>query len=178
MKPTHKEKGFTLIELLVVISILALLSSILFITFRSVRLRAYDTRRVEDLVAIQKALELYYHDNGRYPELTTNPFFPTYSEGKVEDLVDLGGWAELASLLSPYLTTLPRPGYANTFRRYYYFSGGSTPICLYGEASLPANYQGYALIGTFETDFYTANDGGVTINDYERYGGTHSLTGC
>ncbi len=62
-----KKKGFTLIELLVVVSIISLLSSIVFASLNSARSKARDARRKEDVLQIRNALELYYNDNGSYP---------------------------------------------------------------------------------------------------------------
>jgi len=59
--------GFTLLELLVVIAIIGLLSSIVFTSLSSVRVRARDARRKMDLAEVRKALELYYDDNNAYP---------------------------------------------------------------------------------------------------------------
>ena len=60
-------RGFTLIEILVVVSIIALLSSILIASLAEARARARDSKRVQDLLEVQKALELFYADHGRYP---------------------------------------------------------------------------------------------------------------
>ncbi|MHB8652237.1 MAG: type II secretion system protein [Minisyncoccota bacterium] len=63
----QQKKGFTLIELLVVISIISLLSSIVLASINSAHLKAQDSKRVQDLLEAQKALELYYSANGKYP---------------------------------------------------------------------------------------------------------------
>lgn len=57
---TIMRKEFTLVELLVVIAIIALLSSVVFASLATARMKARDARRVTDLKAIQTALELYY----------------------------------------------------------------------------------------------------------------------
>lgn len=62
-----KTKGFTLIELLVVISIIGLLSSIVFASLNSARIKARDARRIADIKQIQMALDLYYDQNNTYP---------------------------------------------------------------------------------------------------------------
>jgi len=62
-----KKGGFTLIELLVVISIIGLISSVVLSAVNSARLKAQDVRRVIDMREIEKALQMYYHDNGTYP---------------------------------------------------------------------------------------------------------------
>lgn len=59
--------GFTLIELLVVISIIGLLSSVVLTSINSARIRSRDSERVQSLVQLRNALELYKADNGSYP---------------------------------------------------------------------------------------------------------------
>jgi general secretion pathway protein G len=60
-------RGFTLIELLVVIAIIGLLSSVILTSLNVAREHADDATRKSNLVEIQKALQGYYDDNGRYP---------------------------------------------------------------------------------------------------------------
>jgi general secretion pathway protein G len=64
-----KSKGFTLIELLVVISILGILAALLISNMAGARERARDAERKSDLTEIQKALEMYKHDQAKpaYP---------------------------------------------------------------------------------------------------------------
>lgn len=64
-----REKGFTLIEVLVVVSIIALLFTVLFASFSQARARARDSKRIQDILEIKKALELYYAANGKYPPI-------------------------------------------------------------------------------------------------------------
>lgn len=67
MCTNNYSRGFTLIELLVVISIISLLSSVVFTTVNSARMKARDARRIADLRQIATALEFYYDTNGQYP---------------------------------------------------------------------------------------------------------------
>lgn len=62
----HK-RGFTLIELLVVIGIIGLLATFAVVQLGASREKARDAKRKQDLVQMQKALELYYNENGAYP---------------------------------------------------------------------------------------------------------------
>jgi prepilin-type N-terminal cleavage/methylation domain-containing protein len=65
-----KQKGFTLVELLVVIAIIGLLSTLSIVALNSARTKARDAARVAGIKQWQTALELYYSDNGGYPNST------------------------------------------------------------------------------------------------------------
>lgn len=61
-------RGFTLIELLVVVSIIGLLSSVVLASVVNARKSGQDSGRVQALVQVRNALELYYSNNGnQYP---------------------------------------------------------------------------------------------------------------
>ena len=64
---TMKKKGFTLVELLIVIAIIALLATLAIISFTTAQRKSRDAKRKEDISQIQKALEIYYFENGEYP---------------------------------------------------------------------------------------------------------------
>jgi prepilin-type N-terminal cleavage/methylation domain-containing protein len=67
-----RRHGFTLIELLVVIAIIGLLATLSVVAFSSSTAKARDAKRKQNLVQIQKALELYYNDNNAYPSTGGN----------------------------------------------------------------------------------------------------------
>jgi len=62
------KKGFTLIELMVVITIIALLSVVVFASFNDARMQSRDKARMTSLKQLQLAVEFYKAQNGRYPE--------------------------------------------------------------------------------------------------------------
>lgn len=62
-----RNKGFTLIELLVTASIIGVLMLVGIITYSNSRQKAKDSRRREDLLTIQSAMEQYYAIEGEYP---------------------------------------------------------------------------------------------------------------
>ena len=108
----NKKTGFTLIELLVVISIIGLLSSVIFAGLNDAKAKARDAKRLSELKEIQNALELYYAQNDSYPNHT-----PKYT--------GFGGFAPLRyytdingngtdsvfrTEIQPFLSILPSPG--------------------------------------------------------------------
>jgi type IV pilus assembly protein PilA len=65
---TLKQRGFTLIELLVVIAIIGILSAVVLVSLNSARAKSRDARRLSDVRQIMTAMEIYYNDNGAYPD--------------------------------------------------------------------------------------------------------------
>lgn len=63
---THR--GFTLIELLVVIAVIGILASVVMASLNSARGKARDVTRLQAMTEMQKALALYYSQNGNYPD--------------------------------------------------------------------------------------------------------------
>ncbi|MBI2404700.1 type II secretion system protein [Candidatus Gottesmanbacteria bacterium] len=67
IKNRELKKGFTLLELLVVIAIIAVLISMATVSYSSAQKKARDSKRKQDVKAVQAALEQYYADNnGNY----------------------------------------------------------------------------------------------------------------
>ncbi|MCL5073273.1 MAG: type II secretion system GspH family protein [Actinobacteria bacterium] len=62
LPPFTNKRGFTLIELLVVITIIAILSMVAVVTYAGVQKQARDSKRKQDIQAMQKALEAHYND--------------------------------------------------------------------------------------------------------------------
>lgn len=104
--------GFTIVELLIVIVVIAILAAITIVAYRGIQARARDSQRKQDVTTIRKALELYYIDQGVYPNgqclasCKINPTWSTTSDGS---------WATLEALLVPrYLSKLPTDPMAST----------------------------------------------------------------
>lgn len=65
----HKSKhaGFTIVELLIVIVVIAILAAITIVAYSGISERADFSRQKENLFNVNKAIQLYYTDNGSYP---------------------------------------------------------------------------------------------------------------
>ena len=62
-----QNKGFTLVELLVVVAIIGILSAVGLVVFSNAQKAGRTAKIIQDLKAIQTALELYYSVNKSYP---------------------------------------------------------------------------------------------------------------
>lgn len=100
-------RGFTLIELITAFGILAVLATMVIVTINPLEQyrKSNDGRRKSDLAQIQRGLEAYYQDNGRYPQ----------SSG---DEITGAKWGKS---WTPYMNVLPidRGGF-----KYAYYSSG------------------------------------------------------
>lgn len=114
-----KNKGFTLVELLIAISLIAILSGVLFTVINplGIQKKARDSQRISDLAKIKVALENYFADNRRYPPVSS------------------GGWVVVPISLSPsYINVIPTDPKASgtdcsgTWRGYYYSSNAAGSV--------------------------------------------------
>lgn len=110
VKFVHLSSGFTLVELLIVIAIIGILASGLMLILNPIAQiqKANDARRKSDLGQIQKALEQYYNDNGKYPTNTASYQITGVAWG---------------SPWSTYIQTLPKDPKAT--KQYVYVANGT-----------------------------------------------------
>ncbi len=103
--------GFTLLELILVAAIFGIFAAgaLSAINPRSQIEKANDARRKSDLAEIQKSLESYFQDNGRYP-----PFFPS------DYTLNPSGRILWGTAWKPYMNIVPKDPSVN--RRYVYYS--------------------------------------------------------
>lgn len=141
---TLNERGFTLIELLVVIVIIGILSTLGIGAFSDSQAKARDAKRTEDLRKIQNYLELYYHDNGKYPpsdnstsaDSSCTPPVAGYGvyNGKYSKSTDSQSANPWITALTPYVKQLPvdpvnngmGPYLKSPTKGYTYFYGAVT----------------------------------------------------
>ncbi|HUD09322.1 MAG TPA: prepilin-type N-terminal cleavage/methylation domain-containing protein [Patescibacteria group bacterium] len=104
-------EGFTLIELIIVIGILGILAVAALVALNPLAQlqKGNDVRRKSDLAQVQRALEIYYQDNNKYPIATTAPYQPGVAWGE--------SW-------QPYMTLLPQD--PDSSKHYVYYSDGQT----------------------------------------------------
>jgi type II secretion system protein G len=72
-------RGFTIVELLIVIVVIGILAAIVIVAYNGAQNRANNARRVSDLEAISKALEVQYVDTGSYPNTGCFSGWPCWS---------------------------------------------------------------------------------------------------
>ncbi len=121
--PKIRKSGFTLIEVVVVMLVITLLMGVVAPRFMERGKDAMNNRRGQDLSSVQRALEMYFADNGSYPTSTN-------WQG---DAPNFGGLAYdqsgyIPGLVPQYIDVLPRDpnsSYPETNRGYLYRSNGT-----------------------------------------------------
>lgn len=71
----RSRSGFTLVELLVVIAIIAILTVIGVVLFSGVQNKARDSKRIQDIVAMSKAMEVNYVAGTGYQTTVSSTWF-------------------------------------------------------------------------------------------------------
>ena len=101
--------GFTLVELMVAISIIGILSSIVYANFGEARKAARDDIRKTSLKELQLAIEFYKAQNDRYPAAGCGISAGSYAEASASCTDYISG------LIPDYIPALPRdPNNENT----------------------------------------------------------------
>ena len=117
--------GFTLIEVLITMAIIGVMATGLIIAVNPlVQIqKANDAKRKSDLSSVQKALETYYQDNGRYPAATSFKIIR----------LD-GSTADWGSSWQPYMSVLPKD--PSVSKKYVYFTSATDGQTYYLYANL------------------------------------------
>lgn len=132
MQKCTNKTGFTMIELLVVTTIIIVLTSISFVSFRGTAVRTRNTKREADISKVRSALEIYRSVYSSYPvyagnNLTTNftnltannAFTPFISSETITDPVNTGS----------YRYTYQSSGSGTTYSVCYYTEPATTQVC-------------------------------------------------
>lgn len=84
----NRSKGFTIVELLIVIVVIAILATLVIVTFTGIQQKARDSQRQTDINAVDSHLEAYYATNGKYPTLAnlTDTSTPTWISTNMKGL--------------------------------------------------------------------------------------------
>tara|TARA_B100000745_G_scaffold87746_1_gene55016 strand:- start:1087 stop:1587 length:501 start_codon:yes stop_codon:yes gene_type:complete len=115
-----KNNGFTLIELLVVITIVAMLSTVIFQGLDDARKKARDAQRLADFASVRNALNLYYSEFGDYPQVAagccSSEDHNQHFEDVVQELVDEG-----------FIPSIPRDPRHEAGSYYMFYDYGDGP---------------------------------------------------
>ncbi|HSX04969.1 MAG TPA: type II secretion system protein [Candidatus Saccharimonadales bacterium] len=63
------KRGFTIVELLIVIVVIAILATLVIVTFTGIQQKARDSQRQTDINALDSHIEAFFASNGYYPTL-------------------------------------------------------------------------------------------------------------
>ena len=149
------KKGFTLVELLVVIAIIGILATLATVAIRSARVKTKDTKRVHDISQVRKAIDMYYYENGEYPELTDITDADGVLEGEIESsagVVYMGQVPEAPNV----------DGSCSVEENSYQYSRPETDCAL---LSYCTSDDGPITVATGDCAAYIASGGGCSSND-------------
>lgn len=90
-------RGFTLVELVIVVAVIIILAAMTISVYSGAQARSRDAKRKADIANIAKALELYYDDNGEYPNAANNGTLISSSWSVSKDSVS---WPAFSSFLT------------------------------------------------------------------------------
>jgi general secretion pathway protein G len=119
-----KQKGFTIVELLIVIVVIGILAAITIVAYNGVQDRTRFAKAQSDLSSLNKAILMYYADNGKYPSPT--PGAPGCTNGwcgwdQVTDDAFIPGLAPQYIAKTPQMPTTNAAG-----DTYLYYSASGT----------------------------------------------------
>jgi len=150
-------RGFTLVEILIVLAVIAVVGTLFILGVNPLEQlrKSNDAARKSDLSQLQKALELYYQDNGSYP--------PSSGDFKISIGSATLPWG---SPWLPYMKALPKDPTAT--RTYQYYS----PVSSNGQS-----YYIYASLERGGKDPQACNQGNA-CNSLVYGAGFPPSTGC
>lgn len=123
-----------MVEIAIVVTVIAILASMIVVSFINVQKRARDDTRVAQIKAVNAALKRYYDDNGEYPSVCSGPNIDC-------------ALSNLSSALVPaYMPSIPASPPDSQGRNYLYIRG--TAADSYGifipiESSSPISAWGW-----------------------------------
>jgi len=155
--------GFTIVELLIVIVVIAILAAISIVAYNGIQSRARDAERMTEMQTIEKALALYFIDNGGYPNCSGGTYVPTTTAGGCTTT----GLA--AALVPKYLNAIPTDP-KNTGSDVYQYAFGFKKT---GATTYTGNGSNNYITGMhLETVTGNVNDGWVAPAYYNYLGGS------
>jgi len=78
----QKQHGFTIVELLIVIVVIGILAAITIVSFNGVSARATFAKEKSEMATINKAIRLYYSENGTYPSTGGTNTWSGFGQGQ------------------------------------------------------------------------------------------------
>tara|TARA_B100001250_G_C19647116_1_gene720897 strand:- start:146 stop:706 length:561 start_codon:yes stop_codon:yes gene_type:complete len=156
MWAARKNSGFTIVELLIVVVVIGILAAIVIVAYNGITVSARDSARVSTIKQIQKAIELYYVDNGTYPQILDGRGNESTCGSQTENWGHCDRNKLLADAITPYMTLDPASLSNATQGDYWYWYTSQDSD----------NYQTYGMMVYVEGDV-GQDDNGYYANAYE-----------
>ncbi len=150
-----RRSGFTIVELLIVVVVIGILAAIVTVAYTGIQSAARDSSRIATLNQLQKAIELYYVENGDYPHILHGLGYESSCGSQTDNWGHCDRLKTLTDALAPYAKFDPTELSVPSGGFYYAYASQAND-----------NYQTYGLMVQLEGDG-GANDGGYFSNAYE-----------
>jgi prepilin-type N-terminal cleavage/methylation domain-containing protein len=169
--PLNFSRGFTLVELMVVVSIIGILSAVVYANFGTSRQIARDNVRKTDLKNLQLAIELYKAQNGVYPLGCNGTGSPVSWSGNVNGSYACsdGSTEYIVGLVPDFIAALPVDPKASTY------AVGSNFGYVYGASS---NQKEYKLMAAGVVEVLQVQSYSDEFARCPAQGGTQGCTGA
>lgn len=138
------------------IVVIGILAAIVIVAFNGVQTRARDSSRISTVNQLQKAIELYFASEGRYPQVAHGLGYESSCGSQTDNWGHCDRLRVLTDALAPYMKFDPTQLSVPTSSDYY----------IAYDSQSDDGYQTYGLMVYLEGDG-GANDGGYFSNAYE-----------
>lgn len=166
MNTQKTTSAFSLVEILVAVSVLMILSGMVYVSVDRALAKTRDAQRIEDLQKIAKAIDIWYFEKGRDPGCVGGTVIEETSSPRVISTDPCAQQTEFLDFLRERMGKLPTDPLGPDNNDYYYYFDPSHPCTAFTGTSTNASMVFAANMEVADSNVLercttqTGNDGG------------------